>query len=84
MEGTLEYLNKESLTFKGYVQQISYKPFNTVLYTEKSLTAANKHIRVGGGVLHIDATGSMYTCTKLVKKSKILCNALVLNTSGVY
>ena len=33
---------------------------------QKSLTAANEHIRVGGKVFHIDATGSIYT--QLVKK----------------
>ena len=49
-----EDLKEESKTFKGYVQQISYEPFNTVLYTEKSWTAANEHIIVGGGVFHID------------------------------
>ena len=82
MEGMFEYLNEESKTFKGYVQQISYRPSSTVLYTEKSLTAANKHIRVGGGVFYIHATGAMYT--KLVKHDNILYYALVLKTSGAY
>ena len=83
MEGMFEYLDEESKTLKGYVQQICYKPFSTVLYTENSLTAAKEHIRIGGGVFHIDATGSVVH--KVGQKiGKILYYALVLNTSGAY
>ena len=39
-----EDLSEESKAFKGYVQHINYETFSTVLYTEKSSTAANEHI----------------------------------------
>ena len=35
---------KESRKLNGYVLQIGYKPFSTVLFTEKSLMAAKEHM----------------------------------------
>ena len=48
---------EESRKLNGYVLHIGYKPFSTVLFTEKSFMAAKEHIIVGGGVFYIDATG---------------------------
>ena len=51
--------------------------------TEKSLIAAKEHIRVRGGVFHVDATGPVvYKVGQ--KTGKILYYGLFPKTSGAY
>ena len=83
VESILEDLDESSKHVSGYVQLICYKPFTTVLYTESSLEAAKEHIRVGGGVFNIDATGSVaYKVGQ--NKRRLLYYALVVNASAKF
>ena len=60
MEGMFEDLEEESRSLRDMFSRYAINPL-VVLFTEKSLAAAKEHIRIGGVVFYIDATGILYT-----------------------
>lgn len=72
--------NYESPNIPGYIQLLSYSPFVAVCFKEDQLKIFREKVKLGEGVLYLDATGSVVRRTNNKEKAVFYYAAVVKGT----